>query len=148
MGGVTVIDDFAHHPTAVRETVTALRHAWPTSRLVIVFEPRTNSSRRAVFQEQYVSAFAGADLVVVREHIPLDNVAAHEQFSSRKLIADLRRRGCDAHYFPDTESILDFLRDTASAGDVVAILSNGGFDNIHSRLLALLGADNRGTGSR
>ncbi len=136
--GVTVIDDFAHHPTAVRETVRALRLAWPGRRLIVVFEPRTNSSRRAIFQDQYAHAFADADLVLVREHVPLDNVPADEQFSSSRLVHDLQAQGQQAHYFPDTDAILDHLGLHCRQGDVVAILSNGGFDNIHQRLLSRL----------
>jgi UDP-N-acetylmuramate: L-alanyl-gamma-D-glutamyl-meso-diaminopimelate ligase len=136
--GITVIDDFAHHPTAVRETVQALRLAWPDRRLLIVFEPRTNSSRRAVFQQQYEQAFHGADQVLVREIVPLANVPAQEQFSSRQLAAALSSQGIPAEYFPDTAAILTRLVDQACSGDVVAILSNGGFDNIHEQLLGLL----------
>ncbi len=142
-GGITVIDDFAHHPTAVRETLRALRLAWPDRRLVTVFEPRTNSSRRAIFQQKYAEAFDAADLVIVREHIPLADVAADQQFSSRRLVEDLRRRNIDAHYFPDTEAILDFLVDKARPGDIIAILSNGGFDDIHERLLSSLSDSGR-----
>lgn len=137
-GGITVIDDFAHHPTAVRETLRALCLAWPDRRLITVFEPRTNSSRRSIFQQKYAEAFDAAGLVVVREHIPLADVAADQQFSSRRLVDDLRRRNIDAHYFPDTEAILDFLVDKARPGDIIAILSNGGFDDIHERLLSRL----------
>ena len=139
VNGITVIDDFAHHPTAVRETVRALRLAWPKRRLIIVFEPRTNSSRRAVFQDRYADSFDGSDLVVVREHVPLPDIPASEQFSSVRLVQDLVRRHIDGHYFPDTETILDFLVDRAQSGDIIAILSNGGFDDIHERLLSRLG---------
>ena len=138
-GGVTVVDDFAHHPTAVRETLQALRLAWPDSRLVVVFEPRTNSSRRAVFQDDYAGVFGDADRTLIREHVPLDTVAAEEQFSSRRLAEDLRARGLDAKSYADTDAILDALANSCRSGDVVAILSNGGFDNIHERLLARLG---------
>jgi len=135
VNGIMVIDDFAHHPTAVRETIRALRLAWPEKRLVVVFEPRTNSSRRSIFQHEYATAFDGADLVVVREHVPLADVPAEEQFSSARLVQDLRDRGLRAEYFPDTDAILDFLGQEAQPGDCIAILSNGGFDNIHTRLL-------------
>ncbi|HHD63856.1 MAG TPA: UDP-N-acetylmuramate:L-alanyl-gamma-D-glutamyl-meso-diaminopimelate ligase, partial [Desulfobulbaceae bacterium] len=138
IGGVTVIDDFAHHPTAVRETVNALRLAWPDRRLVTVFEPRTNSSRRSIFQDRYAEAFDASDMIVVREHVPLADVPVSEQFSSARLVQDLELRGANAHYFSDTESILDFLVDNVRPGDIVAILSNGGFDNIHQRLLSRL----------
>jgi UDP-N-acetylmuramate: L-alanyl-gamma-D-glutamyl-meso-diaminopimelate ligase len=138
INGITVIDDFAHHPTAVRETVHALKMAWPDRRLVAVFEPRTNSSRRSIFQESYAFAFGYADLVIVREHVPLDNVPAKKQFSSAKLVNDLISAGKQAQYFADTDQILDFLCSEARQGDVIAILSNGGFDNIHQRLLEKL----------
>jgi UDP-N-acetylmuramate: L-alanyl-gamma-D-glutamyl-meso-diaminopimelate ligase len=139
--GITVLDDFAHHPTAVKETIKALRLGWPDRRLVIVFEPRTNSSRRAVFQQEYGAAFVGADLVVVREITPLATVPEDEQFSSQKLVSSLAAQKIAAEYFPDTDSILDFLTARALPGDVIAILSNGGFDNIHQRLLARLSDD-------
>lgn len=135
VNGITVIDDFAHHPTAVRETISALRLAWPNRRLLIVFEPRTNTSRRAVFQRDYETAFVGADMVVVREIMPLDHAAPGDSFSSRQLAEALNQQGIPAEYFPDTDAILAFLLAQAKSGDVVAILSNGGFDNIHVRLL-------------
>ncbi len=135
---ITVIDDFAHHPTAVRETLGALKEAYSGKRLVAVFEPRTNSSRRNVFQKTYVHSFDGADVVVIREPIPLDNVPEAERFSSSMLVSDLKELGKEAHFFPDTDSILSFLKKNACPQDVLAILSNGGFDNIHERLLELL----------
>lgn len=133
--GVTVIDDFAHHPTAVRETLNALRQAYSGQRLIAVFEPRTNSSRRRVFQQAYVSAFDHADQVVVREPMALAQLAEEERFSSAQLVADLKEQGRDARYYATTEEILAYLDGELRAGDVVAILSNGGFDNIHTRLL-------------
>lgn len=138
VAGVTVIDDFAHHPTAVTETVKALRMAWPKSRLIIVFEPRTNSSRRSIFQQSYASAFQGADQVIVREHVPLDGIPAEQQFSSTTLVKDLKTRGMEAAYFPNTDAIIAHVAGVAQDGDVVAVLSNGGFDNIHERLLSAL----------
>ncbi len=136
--GITVLDDFAHHPTAVRETLDGLKKANHERRLVAVFEPRTNSSRRSLFQEQYARAFSGADVVVLREPIPLDNVAAEDHFSSAKLAESLRRINKKAWSFSSTDHILDHLAAILRKGDMVAILSNGGFDNIHERLLAIL----------
>ncbi len=136
--GVTVIDDFAHHPTAVRETLAALKSAYTGQRLVTVFEPRTNSSRRAIFQQDYVSAFDAADLIIIRKPLPLANIPEEDMFSSDRLAADLRTRGLNALTFADTDAILEHLMTTVQAGDVVAILSNGGFDNIHNRLLERL----------
>ena len=105
----------------------------------MVFEPRTNSSRRAVFQQDYAGVFGVADEVLIREHVPLDTLPVSEQFSSVQLAADLRANGIIAQAFPDTDTILDALVRTCSSGDVVVILSNGGFDGIHERLLVLLG---------
>jgi len=134
--GITVIDDFAHHPTAVRETLAALKSAYADRRLVAVFEPRTNSSRRAIFQKDYAGAFAAADFILLREPVPIEGLAGEELFSAATLAADLNNmRNQVAESFVSTENILNRLKMTLQKGDVVAILSNGGFDNIHSRLL-------------
>ena len=140
VGGITVVDDFAHHPTAVRETLNALRLAWPENRLVVVFEPRTNSSRRAVFQTEYAGVFSRADAVLIREPLPLETLPVQEQFSSQQLASDLCAQGIKAQAFADTEAILAALIPSCQPGDVVVILSNGGFDGIHERLLAGLKA--------
>ena len=136
---ITVIDDFAHHPTAVRETLAALKQAYQGRRLVAVFEPRTNSSRRQIFQQDYVQSFDSANRVVVREPVPLTNFPEDQMFSSKKLASDLSERGIVAHSFTDTDAILAHLQSILIPGDVVAILSNGGFDDIHVRLLDMLG---------
>jgi len=134
--GVTVIDDFAHHPTAVRETVNALKKAYKGQRLIVIFEPRTNSSRRSIFQQEYVSAFDFSDMTIIREPLPLADYDPGELFSSTRLAADLRdKRNLKAIAFKTTEEILNHLSTLLRQGDVVAILSNGGFDNIHSRLI-------------
>lgn len=136
---ITVIDDFAHHPTAVKETVRALKDGYGNQRLIIVFEPRTNSSRRAVFQKEYAASFDSADIVLLREPVPLKNVAHDQMFSSRKLADDLRTlKGLDAAAFDDTDKIIDYLIGIIQPGDIIAILSNGGFDDIHNRLLGMI----------
>ena len=134
--GVTVIDDFAHHPTAVRETVKAVNEFYRGQRLIAVFEPRTNTSMRDVFQTAYPEALALADLICVREPALLKKIPLGQRFSSAQLVNDLSAMGKSAHYFPDTVAILEFLRNEARSGDVVLIMSNGGFDDIHQRLLA------------
>ncbi len=136
--GVTVIDDFAHHPTAVRETVAAVRAFYPESRLIAVFEPRTNTSMRQVFQGVYPKCFNGADRICVRKPPLLKKIPEGQRFSSEKLVTDLRAEGFDAHYFEETDSIIDFIVADAEAGDIVLVMSNGGFDNIHERLLVAL----------
>ncbi len=138
VNGITVIDDFAHHPTAVRETLIALHAAYGERRLLAVFEPRTNSSRRKVFQFPYVAAFDHAAQVLIKEPTALANVPVEERFSARRLVTDLQQRGVAAHFFAATEEIIGYLAQTARAGDVIAVFSNGGFDNIHERLLEKL----------
>jgi UDP-N-acetylmuramate: L-alanyl-gamma-D-glutamyl-meso-diaminopimelate ligase len=136
--GITVMDDFAHHPTAVRETVKAVKQFHSQGRLVAVFEPRTHASMRTVFQAVYPRCFDAADVICVRHPPMLQKIPENDRFSSEKLVDDLKRRGKDAHFFPDTDSIIEFLVAETTAGDTVLIMSNGGFDNIHERLLAAL----------
>jgi len=134
--GITIIDDFAHHPTAVRETVTALKNAYKGQRLIIVFEPRTNSSRRSIFQQDYAQAFDNSDITLLREPIPLADFDPDDRFSSTELAHNLEnKRNLQAVAFNSTDEILDYLATLLQQGDVVAILSNGGFDNIHNRLI-------------
>ncbi len=136
--GITVMDDFAHHPTAVRETIRAVKPFYPGGRLIAVFEPRTNSSMRNVFQNIYPLSFDGADIICIREPSLLEKIPLQERFSSQRLVADLNGQGKDAHYFSDTDAIIDFLVTEARSGDLILVMSNGGFDNIHERLLASL----------
>ncbi len=137
--GVLVLEDFAHHPTAVAATLEAVRQAYPGRRLVAIFEPRTNTSRRKIFQEPYAHAFKDADLVLVREPPDLWKVPPEEQFSSLKLVQDLTARGQKALYFPETDSLLAALLKGLSPGDVALIMSNGDFDHLLPRLCAALG---------
>jgi len=135
---ITVMDDFAHHPTAVRATIAAVRPHFPSGRIIAVFEPRTNTSMRAVFQDVYPLVFDGADLVCIRQPSALDKVPEDQRFSSPKLVADLKARSLDAHFFADTGAIIAFVKEKARPGDLVLIMSNGGFDDIHRRLLDAL----------
>jgi UDP-N-acetylmuramate: L-alanyl-gamma-D-glutamyl-meso-diaminopimelate ligase len=132
---IVVIDDFAHHPTAVKATIEAIKSFYGRRRLVAVFEPRTNSSRRNVFQFVYPGCFDAADLVCIRQAPNLDKIPKQERFSSDKLVSDLVQRGLKAHFFNDTDAILTFLTHQAKPDDIILIMSNGGFDNIHQRLL-------------
>ena len=136
--GIVVMDDFAHHPTAVRETIPAVRCSYPGRRLVAVFEPRTNSSMRKVFQSVYPQSFDGADLICIRRPSMLEKVPPADRFSAEGLVAELQRRGRAALFFSTTEGIIDHIVATGRSGDVVLIMSNGGFDNIHERLLESL----------
>jgi UDP-N-acetylmuramate: L-alanyl-gamma-D-glutamyl-meso-diaminopimelate ligase len=136
--GVTVMDDFAHHPTAVRETLRAVKPFYPNGRLIAVFEPRTNSSMRNIFQNIYPLSFDSADVICIRQPPLLEKIPPEERFSSQQLVDDLKRQGKDAHFFPDTDKIIDFLVSKVKSGDLILVMSNGGFDNIHERLLESL----------
>jgi UDP-N-acetylmuramate: L-alanyl-gamma-D-glutamyl-meso-diaminopimelate ligase len=138
-GGVTVIDDFGHHPTAIRETVRALRVKFPGRRIWAVFEPRSNTTRRNVFQQELVDALERADAVVVAEVARLEQLPMGERLNPEKLMQDLRLTGKPAAYLPTVDSIVDHVGSGARSGDVVCVFSNGGFGDIHNRLLARLG---------
>ena len=139
-GGVTVIDDFGHHPTAIRETVRALRVKFPGRRIWAVFEPRSNTTRRNVFQQELVDALERADVVVVAEVARLEQLPLGERLNPEKLMQDLRLTGKPAAYLPTVDAIVDHVGSGARSGDVVCVFSNGGFGDIHNRLLARLGA--------
>lgn len=134
--GVTVIDDFAHHPTAVRETLRGLRKRYDGRRLVAVFEPRSWSSRLAVFQTEYADAFTSADYVVIAS--VFDSQKALEKgktLDTARLIDDISRQNKPAFLLPGANEIVEHLLPQLRAGDVVAIMSNGGFGGIHDTLL-------------
>ncbi len=138
-GGVTVIDDFGHHPTAIRETLKALRLRYPRERLWAVFEPRTNTTRRNVFQQELAEAFAQADAVVVAEVARLHLLPEAERLDPTRLMSDLQGAGKDAAYLPEVNSIVNHIAEGIQGGDVVCVFSNGGFGGIHQKLLDRLG---------
>lgn len=135
---VLIIDDFAHHPTAVRGSIRAVRERFPERRLITVFEPRSNSSRRNVFQKAYALSFDMSDLVMIPEPPMMDGIPEDERFSSSLLVRDLRSRGIDAYHFLENELLLDTLIKMLNPGDIVLFMSNGAFDNLPSRLLLSL----------
>ena len=137
--GITVIDDFAHHPTAVRETLRALRNKYQERRLVAVFEPRSWSSRLAVFQDQYAEAFEPADYVVIANVFDSQKVSEKGRaLDTDQLIGDISKTGKPALALPGADEIIDHLFPELREGDVVAIMSNGGFGGIHEKLLAAI----------
>ncbi len=140
VGGVTVIDDFAHHPTAVRETLAALRDRFPGRRLVAVFEPRTNTSRRSLFQQAYLEALTAADRVVVAAVDHPERAPDGDRLDPAALVAGLRREGVASEFIPQVEGIVEDLANRSEPGDVVAVMSNGAFGGLHARLLEALAA--------
>jgi UDP-N-acetylmuramate: L-alanyl-gamma-D-glutamyl-meso-diaminopimelate ligase len=140
--GVTIIDDFAHHPTAVMVTIEAVRMRYPQRRLWAVFEPRSNTCRRRVFQQPLVNALALADGIVIGPVFtkPQDPIVTEELFSPAELTADLQQLGKAAHAGQGTEEILSFLTGQCRSGDVVLVMSNGAFGGLPRKLLAALQA--------
>jgi UDP-N-acetylmuramate: L-alanyl-gamma-D-glutamyl-meso-diaminopimelate ligase len=136
---VTVLDDFAHHPTAVKETLAALRTGYPSRRVWAVFEPRSASSCRRVFQQEFADAFGHADEVVIAG-VFRSSLPEAERLSAEDLVADLGRRGQRARHIPEVEAIVRTIVAEHEAGDVVVLMSNGGFGGIHQKLLQALGA--------
>jgi UDP-N-acetylmuramate: L-alanyl-gamma-D-glutamyl-meso-diaminopimelate ligase len=138
-GGVTVVDDFGHHPTAIRETLRALRFKYPTQKVWAIFEPRTNTTRRNVFQAELADSFAEADAVVIAQVARLEQLAPEERLDPQRLMQDLKAAGKDAAYLPDVDAIVNHVAKSAQGGEVVIVFSNGGFGGIHGKLLERLG---------
>jgi UDP-N-acetylmuramate: L-alanyl-gamma-D-glutamyl-meso-diaminopimelate ligase len=138
-GGVTLIDDFGHHPTAIRETLRALRIKYPREKIWAIFEPRSNTTRRNVFQTELAESFADANAVVISEIARLEQIAADERLNPEKLMQDLKTLGKDAAYLPDVDSIVAHVGKGAQGGDIVCVFSNGGFGGIHGKLLERFG---------
>ena len=138
-GGVTVLDDYAHHPTAVRETLKALRKRFPKRRLIAVYDPRSATSRRKTFQGEFAEAFAYADEVIVGKLFDPSKIPVDERFDAERLALDLHQRGTKAAYVPEVDQIVKQLAASAAPGDVVAVLSSGSFDGIHDKLLDEIG---------
>ncbi|MEP7271688.1 MAG: UDP-N-acetylmuramate:L-alanyl-gamma-D-glutamyl-meso-diaminopimelate ligase [Acidobacteriota bacterium] len=135
---IVVVDDFAHHPTAVRETLLAAAQRYPGRRIIAVYEPRTWTARKRIFQEQYREAFAPADVVVIAGLFEAAQIAADEQLSIDELISGLAADGKHATTMPHAGAIVDRLSSELSRGDVVVVMSNGGFGGIHEKLLSAL----------
>jgi UDP-N-acetylmuramate: L-alanyl-gamma-D-glutamyl-meso-diaminopimelate ligase len=137
--GVSVYDDFAHHPTAIEETLAGVRSAFPDRRIWAIFEPRSATSCRRIFQSDFVRALSGADRVVLpavfRSTLPDD-----QRLSAEQIVEELRRQGMDARYIPSVDDIVRAVAADANSGDLVVIMSNGGFDDIHQKLLTALEA--------
>jgi UDP-N-acetylmuramate: L-alanyl-gamma-D-glutamyl-meso-diaminopimelate ligase len=143
IGGITIIDDFAHHPTAIRETLRALRLRYPESRLWAVVEPRSNTLRRNVFERELTDSLSLADEVVLAAVYQATNIPSEAILHPKHVVEALQVHGCSARQLPDVTAIVDHLTANLQPGDVVAILSNGGFDGIYQKLPEAL-RDKRG----
>lgn len=136
--GILVLDDFAHHPTAVEATLQALRAAHPTRRLVAIFEPRSNTSRRKRFETAYGEAFDAADAVFLKAPPVRHNDDADAMLDPDAVVRTIRERGVPAHAFAEVNALLPALTDELRPGDVALLMSNGSFDGLHDRLLSAL----------
>ena len=136
--GVKVIDDFGHHPTAIASTLEALRHRYRGNRLWAVFEPRSNTTRRAVFQQQLPDALKLADGVFIAQVAKLEQIPEEERLNPERVVAAIAKAGRPAFYERNADAIVDRIVPMLRPKDVVAVFSNGGFDNIHEKLLARL----------
>ena len=132
---ITIMDDFAHHPTAVRETINGIKPFYKNGRVIAVFEPRTNTSMRKFFQDSYPDSFLGADMVCVCKPDIKKQIAKKDKFSTKQLVKDIEKKGVKAYHFENSHKIISFLVPQLKPGDLVLIMSNGGFDNIHTNLL-------------
>ena len=135
--GVSVYDDFAHHPTAITETVSALRAAHPGRRIWAVFEPRSASACRNIFQGEFVGSFLGADEIIITG-VYRDDLPVNERLSVEKLVDDLKHNGKSARHVGTTNEIIDMIVSECRVDDVVLLMSNGGFDDIHQKLFEAL----------
>ena len=136
--GIAVIDDFAHHPTAVRETIDATRQKYSGRRIVAVFEPRSYTAQRREFQDDYVRSFAGADEVVIAGLFHPERYTSDTAIDVPAMVAAIGASGRGASHLPDADAIVKDLAPRLSKGDVVLIMSNGGFGGIHQKLLDAL----------
>src|SRR3954468_9843465 len=136
--GVAVIDDFAHHPTAVRETIAAVLAQYPGRRLVAVFEPRSNTAMRKIHQDEYAHAFKGADEAIISQPSAIAKVPESERIDAKRMAEDIGRSGTKARWMEGPDAIVAALAKEARSGDVILAMSNGGFGGIHQKLLDAL----------
>ncbi len=137
-GGILVIEDFAHHPTAVRETLKGIAKQYQGRKIFAVFEPRSATSRRKIFQKDYVEAFQAAQEIILAQAFDQSKINEDDRFSSEELVEDLRKKSKSAQCFATTEQIIGDLKSKAKKGDVILIMSNGGFDGIYQKLMTSL----------
>ena len=136
--GVKVIDDFGHHPTAIAHTLQALRHRYPGHRIWAVFEPRSNTTRRAVFQQQLPDALKAADGVFISQVARLEQIPEEERLNPEAVVTAIAKAGRPAFYEENADAIVDRMVPMLRRQDIVVVFSNGGFDNIHEKLLKRL----------
>jgi UDP-N-acetylmuramate: L-alanyl-gamma-D-glutamyl-meso-diaminopimelate ligase len=138
-GGVLLMDDFAHHPTAVKETLEGLKLFHPERRLIAAFEPRSNSSRRNVFQDQYPETFSAADLICIKQPPGMESIPEYQRLDAVRLVEEICKNEKDAHFFQTADELLGFLLQSVRPGDLIVCMSNGSFDGLTEKLAVELG---------
>lgn len=133
--GVTVLDDFAHHPTAIRLTLEAVKEAYPGQRVWAVFEPRSATSRRKVFEQDFPDSFIVADQVVFAGLFAPEKIKTEERLDPEQVVSRIKQKGGNANYIPEVDDIVDFMAENLESGDVVLVMSSGGFGGIHQKIL-------------
>jgi len=133
--GVTVIDDFAHHPTAIHLTLEGAKDAWPGHRIWAVFEPRSATSRRKTFENSLPESFKLADQTIIAGLFAPEKLQEEERLDPKQVVEAIRAQGREAHFLPTVDAIIDYIAEHQQPGDVVMIMSSGGFDGIHQKLL-------------
>jgi UDP-N-acetylmuramate: L-alanyl-gamma-D-glutamyl-meso-diaminopimelate ligase len=136
--GVKVIDDFGHHPTAIGQTLQGLRQRYQGQRLWAIFEPRSNTTRRAIFQKELPEALKQADGVFISQVARLDQIPEAERLHPEEIVKEIAEDGRPAFYEKNADAIVDRIMPLLKEKDVVVVFSNGGFDNIHEKLLTKL----------
>ncbi len=136
--GVKVVDDFAHHPTAIRQVVAGLRQCYPGSRLWVLFEPRSNTTRRKVFQKELAASLAASDIAIIAAMPDLQKIPETDRLDVELLAEDIKSLGGDGRYLASDDDILQVVSNEVERGDVIAVLSNGGFRGIHQKILGVL----------
>jgi UDP-N-acetylmuramate: L-alanyl-gamma-D-glutamyl-meso-diaminopimelate ligase len=140
VNGIKVIDDFGHHPTAIRETLFALRRRYPGHKIWAIFEPRSNTTRRAIFQTALPQALKLADGVILAGVARLDQLPPQDRLDPQRVVQSIQESGIPAFYEPQVDDILHRVKPLVKPGDIIVVFSNGGFEGIHYRLLTELAA--------
>ncbi len=132
--GITIIEDFAHHPTAVGKTIEAMHMRFPNKKIWAIFEPRSNTSRRNFFQSEFTDALSKANTVIIAGVHRADALGDEERLNPEQIVKTLTGRGIDAHHIPKTNSIIEFISENVGTGDILLIMSNGGFGGLPKKL--------------
>lgn len=135
ISSITVIDDFAHHPTAIRETIQAVKARYRSGRVWAIFEPRSNTTRRNIFEKELASSLGEADNAIIAGVFHAEGIPKGDRLNPEAVVRAISDRGCSAHFIPQTAYIVEFVVRNVLPGDTILVMSNGAFDNIHEKII-------------